>query len=326
MKHISDKEIIEIENKLRKLKGIKPSKILLKRILNMIQQKSKYSTGAVVQPWYTKDIRQYRLEVAAGAVSLPETYETPYQGHKEQGASLSCVAQGVSAYTEVLNFKEEGKWVGLSARDLYSRIFLPQGGAFVLTALKEIKNRGIVPEELAPSYEGGNPPSEVFMRTRADITKEEEEAGMTYICQKYVDWNSRNFEMYKQAIYQGLACVFIVYGADKFWDQPIIETPGSKDECPWTHLVMATGWVKINGVEYIKIRNWWGKTWGDSEYGYISKDMIEKGFCTNVYTLIDLPNGTYNQMVSLIFKLKELIAVITEFLKNKSAGIFRNAN
>ena len=301
-------------------KKYKVGPLLLLKIKKIIMQNidiSQFGKGAVVQPWYRKDIRQYRLEVAAGAVALPETYETPYQGHKDQNGSLSCVAQGVSAMAEVLNFNEEKKWVALSARDLYSKIFMPQGGAYVLDALKQIKNCGIVPEEMAPSYENGNPPSESFMRTRADITPEEAEAGMRYFCKSYVDWNSKDFEMYKQAIYQGSVCVFIVYGANEFWDQAIIKTPASKSECKWTHLIMGVGWVKIDGKEYIKIRNWWGKTWGESEYGYISKELIEKGFCTNVYTMIDLPNGTYDQMKSLIFKMQELILKIKEFLAQK---------
>jgi C1A family cysteine protease len=72
--------------------------------------------------------------------------------------------------------------------------------------------------------------------------------------------------------------------------------------------------------EYIMFVNSWGKEWGDPQnpgFGYMPKSYIEKGYVFNPVTMVDLPNGTYSQMQSQIFKLMEQIRVLIEAIKKK---------
>jgi len=72
---------------------------------------------------------------------------------KDQGGSYSCVGQSAAFYISVLNFIDTGKWLEISARDIYAYISLGEGqGAYLRDALKLSTNRGIATEELVQSY------------------------------------------------------------------------------------------------------------------------------------------------------------------------------
>lgn len=71
---------------------------------------------------------------------------------KNQGASSSCTGQALSYYLSVLNMIETGKWVEISARDIYAYIAVAGGGGYLRDALKLACDRGIATEELVPCY------------------------------------------------------------------------------------------------------------------------------------------------------------------------------
>jgi hypothetical protein len=112
---------------------------------------SQFGKGAVKNP---VDIRDYRLEVAVCAAKLPAEYSIKDKVGtiKNQNGSLSCVGQAFSYYAEVLDFIETGVKEQLSARDIYSRVFLPNGGSYLRDCAKKITNSGVVKEIDAPSY------------------------------------------------------------------------------------------------------------------------------------------------------------------------------
>lgn len=269
--------------------------------------------GCLKQP---TDIRDYRLELVAGAEPLPLEYSlrNNIEFVKHQDGSSSCVGQSFSYYAEMLNYLETGIWLKLSARDIYSLIFLGNGGAFIRDAASKITNSGVVPEINAPSYEDSNPPSEAFMRNRDDITSGEVEEGMTYLAKSYVTWSNSNFEQFKRAIYQGKGAVIAAWGNNYCWQNSIIQTPDSADQCDWGHAIYCCGWKVINGVEYLEFVNSWGEEWGDNGFGYLPKSYIEKGLVFNPITLIDLPNQTYNLQKQIISVLKNLIELTKQMI------------
>ena len=282
---------------------------------------SKFGKGGKTPPWYKKDPRDYRLEVAAGAAQLTEEYSLrdKITKIKDQNGSLSCVGQGFSLYAEILNFIETGQKIQLSARDIYSSIFLPAGGAYAADAAKKVCNSGIVPEEMAASYENGKPPTEAFMRQRSDIDEADKETGMTYLAKKFVTWKNNSFEWYRQAIHQGHGCTMIVKGNDSCWGGADIKVPDLKD-CTWSHEIVGIGWRKRNGKDVLEIANSWGTAWGDKGFGWLPKEYIEAGLVVSPITLIDLPNDTYNQLKSQIFKIQEQIRILAEKIKQFIQG------
>src|SRR3990167_3190658 len=93
--------------------------------------------GAVERPWDIRNISYSAFfpdtgdnaDVFDWNVGFDLSQEVPFI-IKNQDGSSSCVGQGWSYYAEALNFKETGIFTPLSPKFIYSRIFLPGGGAY----------------------------------------------------------------------------------------------------------------------------------------------------------------------------------------------------
>jgi hypothetical protein len=127
---------------------------------------------------------------------------------EHQGSSLSCVGQGWSKYLEIINYSETGTYTDLSARDIYSQIFLQEGGAYIRDGAKIAVNIGNCEERLMPSYENGQWPSEQFMRTRPNPDYDCVSNAYVYHCLRFVymptafPLNSEDWEAMRQVIWQ----------------------------------------------------------------------------------------------------------------------------
>jgi len=276
---------------------------------------SYFSNNAKIRPLKRTD---YRLELLASAGEPVSEYEIDFKGRiKHQGTSSSCVAQGLSYYAEYLNFLETGKWVSLSARDLYSKIYEPEGGAYVDNALKVLMNEGIALEEDVPSYENGQPPSENFMRKRDDVTDEEKEKAHQFMIKKYVTWDNSSVYWYKQAIIQGYGAVAISWGNNILWQDAEIELPVDKSQMTWLHLIYFVGWS--DKKKAFKILNSWNG-WGEQGYGWLPYSYVEKGYLTNSKTMVDIPNDTWIKLTSQIKNLLEIIIKTLQEKINKLLG------
>src|ERR1035437_4209167 len=113
---------------------------------------SQFHNDAKIKP---VDFRDYRLEnIPALAAILPPVFSlrNKIAEIKNQGTSSSCVAQATAYYVQLLNFLETNTQVEMSARDIYSLIHLPGGGAYIADAFKKITQSGCVVEAEAPSH------------------------------------------------------------------------------------------------------------------------------------------------------------------------------
>ena len=211
--------------------------------------------------------RDFRLEnIPAGAVILPPVFSLRVKiaEIKNQGTSSSCVAQATAYYVQLLNFLETGTQVEMSARDIYSLIYLPSGGAYVQDAFKKVCNTGCVVEAEAPSYIVTNgvktPPDEGFMRNRADITPTDQNDGMTYLAKSYVTWNNTNIDLYKQAIVQGNGMVAVTWGNNQCFQTSPVLVPDLPSQMVWRHGILFTGYDDIKKqLEFVNSWNGWGE-------------------------------------------------------------------
>ena len=111
------------------------------------------------------------------------------------------------AVTKMLNLIEKGL-VDLSARDIYSQIYLPNGGAYIRDGAKIAVNKGNCRETVLNSYQDSKPPTEAFMRLRSDATQEAVADALTYKSKKFV-WldisyplTNEDWETIRQIIWQ----------------------------------------------------------------------------------------------------------------------------
>ena len=273
---------------------------------------SQFKNNALVKPLALRD---YRLEWLAGAGTIPTKFSLrdKISKVKMQGTSSSCVAQATAYYVQLLNLLETGQQVEMSARDIYSLIYQPEGGVYVQDAFKKVCNSGVIPENEAKSYLSDGSCTESWMRSRSDITKQSEEDGMYFLANKYVTWDNTNLEMYKQAIIQGNGMVAVSWGNNPCWqvEDGKVLVPSYPSQMVWRHGIYFTGYDDDKKC-FEFVNSWNG--WGDMGFGYLPYEYVTKGYVSNPMTLIDVPNGTYIKLVSII---ENLISKIKELLKLK---------
>ena len=206
---------------------------------------------------------------------------------ENQGSSASCVPQSISKYAEVLDKFETGETPDLSARDMYSRIYQPGGGAYVHWGMSLWVNRGIPMEGLVPSYERNLPPSEQFMRIRSESPSVESNAFVRRI-RAYAALSS-NIDEYAHAIENSKGIVFGVAGTNDGW-QTAFPRPPKEGEEVWYHLLMGIGFKKIDGKKHIIALNSWGEEWGDKGFCYVSEDYFSGIQIFGGQTATDIPN------------------------------------
>ena len=206
---------------------------------------------------------------------------------EDQGTSASCVSQSISKYAEVFDKFETGEAPDLSARDMYSRIYEPGGGAYVHRGMSLWVNRGIPMEGLVPSYEGYRPPSEEFMRQRSESPSVESNAFVRRIG-AYAAL-SNNIDEYAHAIENSKGIVFGVAGTNEGW-QTVFPRPPKEGEEVWYHLLFGAGFKKIDGKKHIIALNSWGENWGDKGFCYVSEDYFSGSQIFGGQTATDIQN------------------------------------
>lgn len=288
-----------------------------------------YKGGEMAAIPDTPDNRDFLIDEILGAPVLPPEFDVSSGLDlkvESQGSSLSCIAQSVSKYAEVLDRLENPRnKTDLSAKFLYSRIFLPQGGAQIRMGFSALQKAGDCEEHLDPSYSQLNALGEAEMR-KVNNDPSTLENALKYRIETYATlWHNYNTELIKQTIFQNHGAVCGFYGTNYGWSirdgLPVgVVTPPSANENPyayWAHGVYLCGWSIIQGREYIKFINSWGKNWGDRGYGYIHPDYWSGTDAFSLWTAVDMPNEIFKLMVD-----KELLGLLYQgiFKREPDAG------
>lgn len=215
---------------------------------------------------------------------------------KDQGGSGSCVGQASSYLAEIAEFSETGRFTRLSARDIYSRIYIPpEGGAYGYKGMSVICGRGIATDLSVSSYMNGLPPTETFMRQQNNTPSVIQEA-LVRKGKNYAIVDTKSIDEIAYAIEHQRGVVFGVAGSNEGWQTGMVRPPEG-DERQWGHFLVATKRAVINGVRGIMGPNSWSERWGSlGGYYFIPEDYFSRGFAFNGFTLVDLPNTWLDQI------------------------------
>jgi len=234
------------------------------------------------------DSRDYIYEnICAGAepIDWNISFELEPLKVENQNGSGSCVGQAWAKYLEELERKENNTFTDLSARFIYSQIYLPSGGAYIRNGGKLAVEQGCPTESILPSY----PATEEAMRISIDITEEIRDNAFFYKSKAYASIEHKdNIDIVAQAIKQNHGVVTGVQGENSGWKVAWVTPP--KDGGDWGHAIYLVGYGMINGKKYIKFINSWSDGWGDKGYGYLSEDYFTSGNVFALWTLVDQPN------------------------------------
>jgi len=247
--------------------------------------------GAVPDP---PDNRDYYFEKVFGEAEFD--WKKGYDVEREigeklkvenQNGSSSCVAQAFSKYAEVLEVVENRKFTDLSARDIYSRIYLPTGGAYLRAGARLMVKRGVLTEKTCPSYERGKPPKEPFMREKVEGKDKE---AMVYASKAYyTTWHKSNFDMIARLIETGHGAVTGVSGTNSGWKTGNVKPPKAGEKT-WGHAIFLGKAALKNGRKKLGFLNSWSSRWGENGWGWLGEEYSK--FIFSIWTLIDKPNVT----------------------------------
>lgn len=224
------------------------------------------------------DERDYKAEPIMGAVHIDfsQEFRLPNPGDEDQGSSLSCVAQAWSYYHNQIH---AGNW---SRRNLYSRIFLPEGGANIRQGGLKLVNEG---QEMRDKVPDPVPQTEAAMRDASLNSLSEEAAGKelsSFILPQQdingVAWGIKN--------YKGV--VFGVTGSNQAWQDMENPRPPQNGEELWGHALYGMGYhIHSDGMKCIIAKSSWCNE--VSEH-HIRENYFLTGNTFNAWTLI--PKGT----------------------------------
>lgn len=193
----------------------------------------------------------------------------------DQGYLGSCTANAICALHSFLNERQDGYHFYLSRLFLYYKERELEGtveydaGAYIRDGMKVMKNVGCAGESTFPYIESTfrNPPTEEAYRT-AQYHKLKAYHRIMTAQQLKEALANRNPVVMGVQIYNSFESVEVARtGVVPFPDRGREYSLGG-------HAVLAMGYKKINGEEYIICRNSWGANWGDKGYFYMPMSFI----------------------------------------------------
>jgi len=283
----------------------------------------KFGTGAIKD---LEDSRDYKYEDIMGAYS-PLTEDDWKKGYdieeklnfklpiKNQKSSESCVGMAFSYYLAILNLVETGKYDSVSAKAIYSQIFLPQGGSMFRDGAKLVVDWGALPDEKVSSNLDTVFDCESFMRDKSWITPEITEMAKALASKEYRLVTGMGIDIFAQAIRDGWGIVAGVEGVNNgTWMSNEPQPPVDKSE--WAHCLYFGKFGIDEKGKYIATPNSWGDLgcWQKLRENYF---INNNRFVFNPWTLIDKPNNIPNMDTQ-----KFLLENDLKFVRNQTTGQF----
>lgn len=283
--------------------------------LEVVSQQTEqgFGTGAKPQPY---DVRDHAFVAGAG----PFDWNIGYSLEQElvgmwnkpfvlpisnQNGSLSCVGQAWTKYSSVKQYVEKGIWVDESAHDLYYRIHLPSGGAYIRDGGMKLINEGVVTEKDLSSYQNGNPPSETYMRTAPALADAVYLKIRDALQLKEIQGVVASIESFAKAMSLNHGLILGVNGSNNGTWFSAFPTPPSFAE--WGHALFACRAKMINGKKYIGVANSWGGQVGENGFQWLGEEWFMTGNIFDGWTATDEPNHVANET-----EYEKIDAIITD--------------
>ena len=219
-----------------------------------------FGKGCVRQP---RDARDIKLHEAVGA-PVPFDWNVGYDCEKKlgikipfknQGQSESCVGNGWAYLMATVNASITGKYDEVSAKAIYSQIFLKGGGANIRDGGLLLKNFGAVMEKIVSSYKGGQAPNEAWMEDTSWITPDV--VAMANNLKAFsIASVPTDIESWACAMRDFYGIVFGVEGEnDGSWNTLQPKPPTNPD---WGHCLFGGKALMINKIKDVLTPNSWG--------------------------------------------------------------------
>lgn len=242
----------------------------------------KYSLGYLPDK---KDKQDFQYKTLFRSIAAPASVDyTKEMGPvKSQGAKGSCVAFACCAVREWQEYAQRGftdQW-DLSEQFLYEHIQIhPGGGAYPREAMKVLQKVGVPLERQYPYQRGSDkykltPPKKGLGNLQVFNTARRFRAG------GYA--RIRNTSELMQSLTVNGPCFIGTEWLDSWYDTDVL----SADRSPVSggHAVCAVGFDRRRKL--IRIRNQWGKNWGDNGYAWMTFTAFDK-HAIDCWTIYDL--------------------------------------
>jgi len=217
----------------------------------------------------TPDTRDFAYSTAFGADVTDVDWQTGFDAFKDvglepitedQGSSDSCVSQGTAPHLRIWNKKLTGQDVDFSRKFIYSQISLGlHAGASLRDGVKLVSSMGDCRESTLPSYQNGNPPTEEYMFSQAEITDAMRKEALPFdrFTYRVIPGYTADINLFAHAIKNNCGVVAGFTGTNPGWCRPVIRAP-QQGESKWGHCVFLSGFGMYEGKKCVFTKNSWG--------------------------------------------------------------------
>ncbi len=226
---------------------------------------------------------------------------------KNQGSTLSCNGNAWAYYTAVLNAVEEKQYKEVSAKSIYSQIFLPQGGSYLRDGGKLLFDWGALPETYLTSYDGNNLPSEKFVRELSWKNKKADDTAKVLQAKEYRMVTGITMESIAYAIKNNWGVIGGLNGENNgTWGSNEPKPPVNKIE--WGH-ALYFGKLGVDKLgKFIATPNSWGTRNRKDElhlddWQKLREDYFTSTYMFNPWVAVDKPNIVSSDLSDDIKKL-----------------------
>jgi hypothetical protein len=237
--------------------------------------------GAIKSP---EDPRDFKLEVlgALPPVDWSKEFRLPNPGDEDQGSSESCVAQSFSY------FHNEIHPANYSRRDLYARIFLPQGGAYLRDGAAQIVANGQATRDEVPDP---SPQTEAGMRDKTGVTASSEFSHKELAYYSFAP----DIDTVAAAIKAYNGAVIGVYGSNPGWQDLQNPRPPKAGETKWGHALYCMGYHLHNRVKCIIAKSSWCN---EVKEHHIKADYFQSGNTFDNWTIAPKKGTNMDQIIT----------------------------
>lgn len=244
-----------------------------------------FRSGLIKQPIDKRDWKLDKL-IPMGAIKLPDEYMPDRTNVPvyDQGSSSECCACAYSTIRFIQEQKQSGLTEPFAPSFTYANRLPNEDfeGMYLRSALKQGKYGSVLWREM-PFFGSLSKCKSYFNRHKIDLLNK----AKNYKIDSY--YVARTDEEIKTGIYLTGACLCGVECQDSIFepDERNIVKYIPNGKLHGGHALMLSGWLIIDGKEHWRIRNSWGKDYGDNGDFYISFEDFRKIVMDDVYVIVD---------------------------------------